>query len=156
MKRFLGSAVAGLSATLLMEYASSFIYERQSEGSREREEKLRTEMPTTTLVRKVAGALNVELDDDKAQRLGMVSHYVFGAAGGPAAVTLMSMGISPMKAATAVSASMEIVVDQAANTVLGLTAPSWEFPVVANVRGVAAHAVYGASLGLMLEAGAVR
>lgn len=86
----------------------------------------------------------------------MVSHYLFGAAGGPPALALMSMGMSPIKAANAVAASMEVFVDRAANTVLGLTAPFWQFPIIANVRGVAAHGVYGACLGLILEAGAAR
>jgi hypothetical protein len=46
------------------------------------------------------------------------------------------------------------VADQVANTALGLTAPSWRFPVFPNVRGVAAHVVYGMALGLLLVAGA--
>jgi len=51
---------------------------------------------------------------------------------------------------------MEIVVDQLANTALGLAAPSWKFPAVTRLRAVAAHAVYGVALGLMLGAGVSR
>lgn len=153
MKRVLGGLVAGVAATLLMEYASSAIYDRQSDASRQREEQLRTEMPTTALVKKVAGAAGTELDDERAQKLGMVAHYAFGAGGGPAAQALMALGMSPMKAGMTVAGTMEVAVDQGANTVLGLTAPSWEFPAIANVRGVVAHVVYGLALGLLLTSG---
>lgn len=153
MRRMLGGLVAGLSGTLLMEYASNFVWKRQGEQSRERENELRPEMPTSALARKLAGLTGAELSDDEAQRLGMVAHYGFGAAGGPAAVALTRLGVEPLKAGFAVAGAMELFVDQLANTVLGLTAPSWEFPATANVRGALAHVVYGAAVGLMLEAG---
>lgn len=153
MKRLAGGLVAGLSATLLMEYASNAIWTRQGDESKERENELRPEMPTTALVKKLARAAGAELDDDKAQKLGMVAHYGFGAGGGPAAQALMATGASPMKAGMTVAAAMELVVDQGANTALRLTAPSWEFPAIANVRGVLAHVAYGLTLGLLLAAG---
>lgn len=110
-------------------------------------------MPTTVLARKAGATIGLELDDAAAERLGMVSHYGFGAAGGAAARLLVATGMSPLRAAIAVATAMELVVDQAANAALGLTAPSWRFPIVTNVRAGAAHIVYGTSLGLMLDAG---
>jgi hypothetical protein len=148
-----GGVAAGLGATLLMEQASSLIYQRQSEALRDEEEQLRKEMPTTVLVRKAAGLLGRELDDETAQRLGMATHYAFGASGGPVAQVLRALGASPLKAGLIVATGMEIFVDQTANTVLGLTAPSWKFPAGTHVRAVAAHVVYGTALGLMLAAG---
>ncbi len=82
--RLAGGLVGGLSATLFMEHASTWMYARQDQQSRHREEQLRTEMPTTTLVRKTAALLATELDDQRAATLGTLSHYTFGAAGGPA------------------------------------------------------------------------
>lgn len=149
-----GSALAGLAATLFMEYASTAFYNRQSAPSREREEQLRTEMPTTTLARKTAAMLGTELDDRRAETLGTLSHYAFGAAGGPAALVLRGLGFAPIGAGGAVATGMEVVVDQGMNTVLGLTAPPRAWPWQAHVRGVIAHAVYGVSLGLLLAAGA--
>lgn len=81
--RVRGSTLAGLGATLFMEYSSTWVYEHQSEQSRQREEQLRSEMPTTTLVRKTAALLGTELDDERAEQFGTISHYAFGAAGGP-------------------------------------------------------------------------
>lgn len=153
MRKLLGATVAGLGATLMMEYVSSFLYQRHSEQIREREEQLRTEMPTSVLARKLARAVGSELDDQAAEKAGMILHYAFGASGGPAAQLLVSRGEDPVKAAMAVAAAMEITVDQAANTVLGLTAPTWRFPLITQARAILAHGAYGAALGLMLAAG---
>lgn len=153
MKRLAGGLVAGLGATVLMEYASQWMYERQSEASREREERLRQEMPTTVLVRKVARAAGRQLGDEPAEKLGMATHYAFGAGGGPVAVALTSAGMAPLRAGLAVGAAMETVADQALNTALGLTPPPQAFPAVTHLRAVGAHVAYGLALGLMLEAG---
>ena len=42
------------------------------------------------------------------------------------------------------------------NTVLGLTAPTWRFPLVTQVRALVAHLAYGLALGLLLAAGRKR
>lgn len=149
----LGSAVAGVGATLMMEYASSWLYEREDEQARAREEQLRSAMPTTVLVRKTAGVFGRELADEQADKLGMLVHYAFGASGGPAAKVLMARGLSPVQAGLGVAAAMSVVVDEGLNTVLGLTPPPQAFPWQAHARGGAAHAVYGLALGLMLSAG---
>ena len=153
MRKLIGSALAGLGATLFMEHASTWLYDRPDEQSREREEQLRSEMPTTTLVRKTAALADTQLDDERAQQLGMLAHYAFGAAGGPAALVLKRTGLSPVKAALGVATAMELVVDEAANTLLGLTAAPAEWPWQAHARGIGAHAVYGVALGLLLGAG---
>jgi hypothetical protein len=67
--------------------------------------------------------------------------------------SLVATGLIPMRAAIAIASAIQVAVQRAANTVLGLAAPSWRFPLVTNVRAVGAHVVYGVSLGLMLEAG---
>lgn len=154
MRKALGAAVAGLAATLMMEYVSSFLYERHNEQVREREDQLRPEMPTTALARKLAGKTGSELSDQTAEQLGIILHDGFGAAGGPATTLLVSRGNDPLKAALTIATTMEIAVDQLANTALNLTAPTWQFPPVTQVRAVAARAAYGLALGLMLSASA--
>ena len=153
LTRLLGSLLVGLAATFVMEYTSGFLYDRQSEESRQREEELRPDMPTTALVRKAARRANVELSDDQAEKAGTFAHYAFGAGGGFAAVALARRGVSPVRAGLAVATAMEAAVDQGANTLLVLTAPTWRFPLVTQVRAVAVHAVYGLAIGSMLEAG---
>lgn len=149
----LGATLAGLGATLFMEYSSTWFYNRQSDESRQREEQLRKEMPTTTLVRKAAALVDTQLDDNQTERLGMITHYVFGAAGGPQAILLRRLGLSPLQAGLGVATTMEILVDEGMNTALGLTAPPQDWPWQAHARGFFAHAIYGAALGLLLAAG---
>ncbi len=67
-------------------------------------------MPTTTLVRKTADLLGRELGDAQAEKLGAVSHYLFGAAGGPAAQLLAGSRRSPLRAGLGVGTAMEAIV----------------------------------------------
>lgn len=152
-QKIAGGLLAGLGATLFMEYASTWLYNQQDAGARNREEQLRPGMPTTVLVSKTAGAVGRELDEGTAEKLGMISHYVFGAAGGPAALVLQRLGASPLKAGLGVAGAMEVAVDQGMNSALGLTPPPGRWPWQAHARGLVAHVVYGAALGLMLAAG---
>ena len=59
----------------------------------------------------------------------------------------------PLRAGAIVAAAMELGADQGANTLLGLTAPTWRLPLVTQLRAFVAHLVYGVSLGLLLAAG---
>ncbi len=152
-KDLVWGSLAGYAATLVMERASTLLYERQSEPSRQREEQLRREMPTTTLVRRVTELWGAKLNDDRATEAGMWVHYAFGASGGPAAATLVRLGLDPLPAGLAVGIAMWVFVDEGANAVLGLTPAAPEFPLVTHARALAAHLVYGAVVGLLVAAG---
>jgi len=123
----IASAVAGLRATLLMERASSWLYEREGEQARGRKEHLRSEMPTSVLVRVAAGRLGRQLSGPQVQALGMVVHYAFGASGGPAARLLTHVGVPPLRAGLSVGAAMSVLVGELANALLGLSAPPKDF-----------------------------
>jgi hypothetical protein len=62
MRRVLGGTLAGLSSTLIMEYAASFLYERESEDAPRAEERGR-------------------------QDAAAAAHAVYGLPGGPPAAT---------------------------------------------------------------------
>jgi hypothetical protein len=141
-----GSA-GGYAATLVMERASSALYERQDESSRRREEELRPEMPTATLVRKVGELGGHEVEDGRAEQLGTWMHYAFGAAGGALTIALRRRGWGPLRAGVAVGLGMWVVADEGANPVLDLTPPATEFPLVTHLRALAAHVVYGLAVG---------
>lgn len=155
MKKFVRAAVlgplAGYAATLVMEKASNFLYQHQTDSARQREEQLRQEMPTATLVRRVGELFDKKVDDDAASKLGMQAHYAFGAAGGPAAVALESRGLSPIAAGLAVGTGMWVFVDEGMNYVLGLTPPAPEWPLVTHLRALAVHLLYGAVLGGLMQ-----
>ncbi len=155
MRRLLGGTLVGLSATLIMEYAGSFLYERESEAVRHKEEQGRKDdMPTITLVRKPAAALGRQLDDKSAERLGTVAHFAFGSGSGPLIVMLTRSGMDPAKAGLAVGMGMWVLVDEGLNPIAGLTAGPGAFSPVTHLHAAAAHAVYGLNGGLLLAAGA--
>ncbi len=126
-----------------MAYASTAFYNRHSAPSREREELLRSEMPTTTLVRTTAKRIGEDLDDQRAKKLGAISHYAFGAPGGPPALMLQRGGADRLGAGLAVATAMEVVVDQGMNTALRLTPPPNVWPWQAHARGVGARHLRG-------------
>jgi hypothetical protein len=155
MRRLLGGMLVGLSSTLIMEYAASFLYERESDDVRHKEERGRKDdMPTITLVRKLATVLGHPVDDKTAERLGTVAHFAFGSGGGPLMVMLTRSGIDPVKAGLAVGMGMWVLIDEGLNPVAGLTAGPGAFSPVTHLRAAAAHAAYGLSGGLLLAAGA--
>jgi hypothetical protein len=147
------SSVAGYTATLVMERSANFFYERQSESSRQREEQLRQEMPTVTLVRQLGQVVGTKVENNRAEGWGMTLHYAFGASGGPVGVLSQRQGLGPLAAGLAVGTAMWVLVDEGANAVLGLTPPATEWPLVTHTRAVAAHLVYGVALGALLMAG---
>jgi len=73
-------------------------------------------------------------------------------AGGPAALLLIRLGTSPVRAGLAVATAMKLVVDEAMNTVLKLTAPPQEWPWQAHARASSRTRCTGAALGLLLAA----
>lgn len=152
-KDLVWSSLAGYAATLVMERSANFLYERQSKSSRQREEQLRQEMPTSTLVRRVGDLIGTKVDDERAEKLGMAVHYAFGAGGGPAAALLQCQGVGPLAAGLAIGTGMWVVFDEGANAVLGLTPPAPEWPLVTHGRALAAHLVYGVALGGLLVVG---
>jgi hypothetical protein len=82
-------------------------------------------MPTTALARKLARKTGSELSDQTAGQLGIILHYGFAARGRACGPTACQPRQRPtLKAALTVAATMEIAVDQLANTALGLTAPT--------------------------------
>jgi hypothetical protein len=91
-----------------------------------------------------------DLDDEPASRRGAALHYGVGASGGPVALAL---GQGPLAAGLVVATAMAVVVDEGANTILGLTPPPSQGPFSTHLRGFAAHLVYGAALGLLSSVG---
>ena len=152
-KDLVWSSLAGYAATLVMERAANLLYQRQSQSSRQREEQLRPEMPTSTLVRRVGEMIGTKVEDKRAKKLGTIVHYAFGASGGPAAAFIQRQGIGPVAAGLAIGAGMWVVVDEGANAVLGLTPPAPDWPLITHVRALVAHLVYGVALGGALMVG---
>lgn len=146
-------SVAGYAGTKVMDRASTLVYQRQSESSRKREEQLRTQMPTTVLVRKAADYLGKELDDTQAERLGMAVHQATGMMGGTAGVLLARRGLPAVAAGLIAGLGVFAAVDEGVNYVLGLTPPATDWPLVTHRRSLVAHLAYGLGIGAVLALG---
>jgi hypothetical protein len=106
------------------------------------------------LARKLTRVVGSDLDDEPASRRGAALHYGVGASGGgPVALALVQLGQGPLAAGLVVATAMAVVVDEGANTILGLTPPPSQGPFSTHLRGFAAHLVYGAALGLLSSVG---
>lgn len=80
-------------------------------------------MPTSTLVRRVGDLIGTKVEDERAEKLGMAVNYAFGGGGGQAAALIQRRGVGAVAAGIAVGTGMWVV-DEGANTVLGLTPPA--------------------------------
>ncbi len=148
-------ATAGaFAAGKVMDKVTTAFYERQSDSSKHKEESLRADpMPTVTLVRRVGEMTGRKVDDETAEKVGMLAHSGFGVAGGPVASLLhRRTGLNPFAGGLAVALGMSLLVDEGLNYVLGLVAPAPEWPAVSHVRGVAGHLAYGLVLGTAIAA----
>jgi hypothetical protein len=103
--------------------------------------------------RKLTRVVGSDLDDEPASRRGAAPHYGVGASGGPVALALVQLGQGPRAAGLVVATAMAVIVDEGANTILGLTPPPSQGPFSTHLRGFAAHLVYGAALGLLSSVG---
>src|SRR5919199_3530607 len=90
----IGAAI-GYGASRVMDLATDWYSEHQSEASRRREEEI---APGGTLVlagRWLAGMLGRDVTDGEAERIGWVIHRVLGVTYGTAAAALARAGVSP-------------------------------------------------------------
>jgi uncharacterized membrane protein YagU involved in acid resistance len=148
--RVLLSSAAGYGATEVMDRVTTALYDRQSEESREREKQVQPEPAVRVLVKKVAEASHTEVNQEQVKRLGALVHRSMGIGGAYVAGVLLARGWRAVPAGMAAGMMIWIVFDEGLNYVLGLTAPSTEFPREAHVRGLLGHMAYGAALGGLL------
>jgi hypothetical protein len=150
----IGSA-AGLGATVVMEYASSWLYEHvESEAARRREEELRDAMPTVVLARKLHGKLGGGLGDEAVDKLGERLHFGFGAVWGPVyALLRRRTRLSPLKLGLLLGTGVSLAFDEGLTPAAGLSPPNRAFPWQTHARAYVAHLVFGAALAAMMELG---
>lgn len=145
------ACLAGYVATLVMERVAGFLYDRQEEAARDREEQLRKAMPTAVLVEKVVGLVGMEPDPATARSIGTWVQYAFGAAGGVGVLLLQRRGWGGLPAGLAVGVGMTASVDEGINYFLGVTAPPTAWPWQVHARGILAHLAYGMVLGALMN-----
>jgi hypothetical protein len=142
-------AAAGYLAGRVMDQATTWFYERQSDASKQRENELLPEGAPAASARKLAGLVGAEPTDEQAGQLAATLHQSLGQGYGVAGAALAAAGVPPLAAGVATGMAGFLLVDEAANS-LFFTPPPQAYPVESHLRGVVGHLAFGATLGVLL------
>ncbi len=138
-------ALAGAAATWVMGRVTSYLYERESREAREREDEAREgKTAYGVAAEKAARLAGKELSKDERQKYGSAIHCGLGVGAG--ALYGAIRGRVPgadWGNGLAFGTAFWLLIDEGANTLLGLTPPPQEFPWQAHARGTIGHLVYG-------------
>jgi hypothetical protein len=146
---FVGAA-AGVAAGQVMDRATTWFYERQSDASRQRENELLPEGAPMASARKLAGLIGAEPTDDQTGQLAAAMHRSLGQLYGVAAAALTRRGVPPVAAGVATGVGGFLLVDELANG-LFFTPPPQAYPVESHLRGLVGHLTFGAATGILLS-----
>jgi hypothetical protein len=142
-------AAAGYLAGQVMDKATTWFYERQSDASKRRESELLPEGAPMASARKLAGLVGAEPTDDQAGTIASTLHQSLGQLYGVVAAALARNGVPPVTAGLATGAGGFLLVDELANS-LFFTPPPQAFPVESHLRGAVGHLTFGAATGVLL------
>lgn len=142
-------AAAGYVAGQVMDKATTWFYERQSDASKEREQELLPEGAPLAAARRLAGLIGAEPTDDQAMAIAQAMHRSLGQGYGVAAAALTRRGTPPLAAGVASGMAGFLLVDELANS-LFFTPPPQAYPVESHLRGVVGHLTLGLVAGAIL------
>jgi hypothetical protein len=145
---FVGAA-AGYLAGQVMDQATTWFYERQSDASKQREGELLPEGAPLASARKLAGLIGAEPTDEQAGTIAATLHQGLGQLYGVVAAALTRRGVPPVRAGLASGAAGFLLVDELANS-LFFTPPPQAYPVESHLRGLVGHLTFGANTGALL------
>jgi hypothetical protein len=142
-------ATAGFVAGQVMDKATTWFYERQSDASKQRENELLPEGAPVASARKLAALVGAEPTDDQTGQLATALHQSLGQLYGVAAAALTRRGVSPVGAGLAAGMGGFVLVDELANG-LFFTPPPQAYPRESHLRGLVGHLTFGATTGALL------
>ena len=142
-------AAAGYLAGQVMDKATTWFYERQSDASKQREGELLPEGAPLASARKLAGLIGAEPTDEQAGTIAATLHQGLGQLYGVVAAALTRRGVPPVRAGLASGAAGFLLVDELANS-LFFTPPPQAYPVESHLRGLVGHLTFGATTGALL------
>jgi len=142
-------AAAGYLAGQVMDKATTWFYERQSDASKQRESELLPEGAPLATARKLAGLIGAEPTDEQAATIATSLHQSLGQLYGVVAAALTRNGVPPVAAGLATGAGGFLLVDELANG-LFFTPPPQAYPVESHLRGAVGHLSFGAATGVLL------
>jgi hypothetical protein len=142
-------AAAGYLASRVMDQATTWFYERQSDASKQREGELLPEGAPMASARKLVGLIGAEPTDDQTGTIATALHQSLAQLYGVVAAALTRRGVPPLRAGLASGAAGFLLVDELANS-LFFTPPPQAYPVESHLRGVVGHLTFGATTGILL------
>jgi hypothetical protein len=142
-------AGAGYLAGRVMDKATTWFYDRQSDASKQREQELLPEGAPLAAARKLAGLIGAEPTDDQASTIAKAMHQSLGQGYGVAAAALTQRGVPPLAAGIAAGMGGFLVMDELANS-LFFTPPPQAYPLESHLRGVVGHLTLGVVTGALL------
>ncbi len=150
----LKGAVAGAAATWLMNKATTWMYEREAEDARKKEEEARGGGTAyANAAGKAADALDVELTDSQRQTAGTALHWVLGTTAGAAYGVARNRWPSVARAGgLPFGVGFFLTMDEMVNPLLGFTPGPQAFPWQAHARGLGGHVVFGLATEGVLQA----
>lgn len=147
-------AVAGAAATWVMGQVTTYLYEQEEKQAREAEDEARGgKTAYGVAAEKAAGALGRELSEEERQQAGAAIHWALGAGAGAVYGALRGR-VPGADAANGLlyGAAFWAVIDEGANTTLGLTPGPTAFPWQTHARGLTGHLVFGVAADTALRA----
>lgn len=147
------AVVAGYAGTKVMEPVGMALYKAESPATQAKEDAVRPGPPYQLAAKKTAGAIGLNLSDKAVERAGMAFHYGLAISWAPLYGVLRRRAHwgGPL-AAVATGAAMSAIADETLTPLLGFSAPNRAYPLATHARGVAAHLVFGAAVGVVSEA----
>jgi hypothetical protein len=146
-------ALAGAAATWVMGQATTYLYDKESKSAREQEDDARGgKTAYGVAAEKAAEAVGRELDEDQRKQLGSAIHWALGAGAGAVYGALRHrLPGADLGNGLLFGAAFWAVIDEGANTALGLTPGPTEFPWQTHARGLAGHLVFGVAADAALR-----
>jgi hypothetical protein len=147
-------ALAGAAATWVMGQATSYLYEKESKQTRNAEDEARGDKSAYGVAaEKAAGAIGMELSDAQRKQYGSAIHWSLGAGAGAVYGALRNrLPGAELGHGLLFGTAFWVLVDEGANTALGLTPGPMQFPWQTHARGLAGHLVFGVAAHAALNA----
>ena len=150
----LKGAVAGALATCVMNWTTTWLYERQPKAVQDRENQARGgQSAYVNAAESLARSAGWELSDETKGRGGTAIHWATGvAAGMKYAVFRRQWPVVAAGFGLPYGAAFFLMMDELMNPLLGLTPGPAAFPWQTHARGLAGHLAFGATNEVALRA----
>lgn len=145
---------AGALATVLMTRVTTFMYEREDQAARKREDAVRGDKSSfATAATRLFGLFGRKLGNEQAEKVGSALHWGL-AVGGGALFGVLRRRVPALDAGAGLlfGTLFFLVMDEGVNSAFGFTPPPQAFPWQAHARGLVGHLAYGLGTGVQLRA----